>query len=62
MLFSLVMDLQAAAGNEQAQAEVVRTYEAFVARVEDLKLDERAFEKPRLDVGPLQHIDGISPS
>ena len=56
------MDLQAAAGNEQAQAEVVRTYEAFVARVEDLKLDERAFEKPRLDVGPLQHIDGISPS
>ena len=46
----MVMDLQEASGDEAAQKEVVRTYETFVERVEELQLHERAFEKPRLDV------------
>lgn len=53
VLFSVVMDLQVASGDQAAQREVVQVYDAFVARIEELHLHERAFEKPRLDVRPL---------
>lgn len=52
VLFSMIMDLQASMGDDAAQQEVIRLYEAFVARVAELHLDERAFEKPRLDASP----------
>ena len=53
-LFELIMDLQPVWTDKAAVHAVVQTHAAFVARVFELGLDRRAFDKPLLDVRGLK--------
>lgn len=50
VVFALIMDLQPVWTDKAAVHAVVQTYAAFVARMLELELDHKAFDKPLLDV------------
>lgn len=61
VLFALVMGLQPVWADKAAVHAVVQTYAAFVARVLELELDRRAFDKPLLDGKEISSVLGQFP-